>query len=347
MRGLGITVYGCEQDEAEKFHELSPIFGVVPTITPAVVSADNALLAGGNRCISVGHKAEIPAATLLALKEAGVRYVSTRSIGCDHIDTEAAQRYGIAVGNVAYSPGGVADYTVMLMLMAIRNAKSIVARAATYDFRLSDTRGGELCDMTVGVVGTGRIGKAVIERLRGFGCRVLTYGRREAGHGERTTTDKASLNELLRQSDIVTLHLPLNAETHHLIGREQLEAMRRDSFLINTGRGALVDTKVLAEALANRRLGGAALDVLEGEEGLFYFDCTQRPIKNRLLLELQKMPNVIITPHTAYHTRQTLFEVVQRTILNCLDFEKGWQLERRHFEGRPLETRQFEGRRHS
>jgi D-specific alpha-keto acid dehydrogenase len=372
MMCLGITVYGCEQDEAEKFHELSPIFGVVPTITSAVVSASNAPLAGSNRCISVGHKSEIPAATLRALKEVGVRYVSTRSIGCDHIDTEAAQRYGIAVGNVAYPPDSIADYTVMLMLMAIRNAKSIVARAVTYDFRLSDTRGGELRDMTVGVVGAGRIGKAVIERLRGFGCRVLTCGREEAGGGEvgcggvdrgganrggaghsqtdcgeKARADKVPLDELLRQSDIVTLHVPLNAETRHLIGRERIEGMKRGSFLINTGRGALVDTEALTEALAGGRLGGAALDVLEGEEGLFYFDCTQRPIENRFLLKLQRMPNVIITPHTAYYTRRSLFEVVQRTILNCLDFEKGWQLERGHVEGRQLETGQLEGRRHS
>ncbi len=318
MNNIGITIYSCEHDEADMFRRLSPRFDVMPTIISDTVSESNAKLVPGNRCISVGHKSEVSEPTIVALKNAGVKYISTRSIGCDHIDVNAAERMGIAVGNVAYLPDGVADYTLMLMLMAIRNAKSIVRSAEKYDFRLNSTRGKELRDMTVGVLGTGRIGNAVIKRLQGFGCHVLAYDR-----DQKITADYAPLDELLQNSDIVTLHVPLGADTHHIIGHQQIESMKQGAFIVNTGRGALVDTDALIKALENGKLGGAALDVLEGEEGLFYFDCTGKPIDNHFLLKLQNMPNVIITPHVAYHTDGALWDSVEKTIGNCSDFERG------------------------
>lgn len=317
IKNIGITVYGCDQYEADAFHALSPRFGVMPSIINADVSESNAVSVPFNRCISVGHKSEISASILLALKRAGVKYISTRSIGCNHIDMTAAKRMGITVGNVAYSPDSVADYTMMLMLMAVRNAKSIVRSAEKHDFRLDSFRGKVLSDMTVGVVGTGHIGKAVIERLRGFGCQVLAYSRSQSIEANYVPFD-----ELLQNSDIVTLHVPLNADTHHIIGYEQIKGMKQGAFMINTGRGALIDTGALVKALEDEKLGGAALDVLEGEEGLFYFDCTQKPIDNQFLLKLQRMENVIITPHTAYYTEQALRDTVEKTIKNCLDFER-------------------------
>jgi D-specific alpha-keto acid dehydrogenase len=316
MKNVGITVFGCEKDEAAVFYELSPRFGVEPVITDCSVPACGAMPARVNRCISVSHKSTLSESGLVALRKAGVKYISTRSVGCDHIDVEAARRMGIAVGNVAYSPDGVADYAIMLMLMAIRNAKPVVTGAAKYDFRLDAVRGKELRDMTVGVVGAGRIGGAVIQMLHGFGCRVVAHDR------SRETGGLAPLRELLENSDIVTLHTPLNADTCHLIGRRQIELMKRGAFLVNTGRGALVDTDELIKALETGKLGGAALDVVEGEEGLFYFDCSQKPVDNRFLQRLQEMPNVIITPHTAYYTRRALYDTVEKTILNCLDFER-------------------------
>src|ERR1700678_1261849 len=171
--GMGITVYGCGPDEAAAFRDVAPRFGVVPTITEAAVSEANTGLASGNRCVSVGHKTPVDSSALLALSRAGVRYVSTRSIGCNHIDVSYAHSVGICVGNVAYSPDSVADYTVMLMLMAVRNAKSVIRRTDAHDYRLHESRGKELRDLTVGVVGTGRIGSARLNRLRGFCCRIL------------------------------------------------------------------------------------------------------------------------------------------------------------------------------
>jgi len=311
-------VYGCGPDEAAVFREVAPRFGVVPTITESAVSEASIELVSGNRCISLGHKTPVANSTLLALSRAGVRYISTRSIGYNHIDVSYAQSVGICVGNVAYSPDSVADYTLMLMLMAVRNAKSVILRADTRDYRLSDVRGRELRDLTVGVIGTGRIGAAVMDRLRGFGCRVLACDRHP-----KTTADYRPLDELLRLSDIVTLHTPLNADTNHLLNRRRIGQMKRGAYIINTGRGALLDTEALVSALESGRLGGAALDVLEGEEGIFYADCRSTPIESKALLRLQELPNVVISPHTAYYTDHALSDIVENSIVNCLEFERG------------------------
>lgn len=313
---VGITAFGCERDEAERFRELAPRFGVTLTITESAVSEDDVHLASGNRCVSVGHKTRISSATLRALSRVGVSYISTRSIGYDHIDVDYAGRIGISVGNVCYSPDGVADYTVMMLLMAVRHAKSTVRRADVHDYRLHDVRGKELRDLTVGVVGTGRIGTAVMERLRAFGCRILAYGNRAGDSG-----DEVSLDELLRSSDVVTLHAPLNAETHHLLDRERIQRMKLGAFVVNTGRGALIDTAALVEALEDGRLGGVALDVVEGEEGVFYADRRNTPIDSKPLLRLQEMPNAFISPHTAYFTNRALSDTVEKSISNCLEFK--------------------------
>ncbi len=291
---------------------------MVPTITKAAVSEANIDLAVGNRCVSIGHKTHVTRATLSALSRVGVEYLSTRSVGYNHIDVSHAESVGISVGNVAYSPDSVADYTLMLMLMAVRHAKDTIRRTDAHDYRLSETRGKELRDLTVGVVGTGRIGTAVIDRLRGFGCRVLAYDNRP-----KAPADYTSVDELLRHSDIVTLHTPLTAKTRHLIDRRRIEQMKHGAFIVNTGRGPLIDTDALLWALESGRLGGAALDVLDGEEGIFYTDCRSKPIENRSLLRLQKLPNVLISPHTAYYTNHALSDTIRNSLLNCLDFESG------------------------
>jgi D-specific alpha-keto acid dehydrogenase len=313
---VGITIYGCGPDEADLFREMAPRFGVTPTITEAAVTEANIDLAGGNRCISVGHKTHITNPTLLALSQAGVMYISTRSIGYNHIDVDYATSVGVSVENVAYSPDSVADYTLMLMLMAVRHAKSVVRRVDVHDYRLNDLRGKELRDLTIGIIGTGRIGAAVMDRLWGFGCRILAYDIKP-----QISADYVPLDELLQRSDMVTLHAPLNADTHHLLHRRRIDQMKHGAFIINTGRGSLLDTEALIPALESGRLGGAALDVLEGEEGIFYADRRNKPIESKPLLRLQQLPNVLISPHTAYYTDHALSDTVENSIANCLNFE--------------------------
>ncbi|MEU6375174.1 D-isomer specific 2-hydroxyacid dehydrogenase family protein [Streptomyces sp. NPDC046909] len=315
-----ITMYGCGPDEAVLFRELAPGLGVRPTITTAPVSESNTELAAGSRCISVGHKTPISPATLRALGRAGVRYISTRSIGCNHIDVEYADSIGILVENVSYSPDSVADYTLMLMLMALRDAKSTVRRTDMHDYRLSEVRGRELRDLTVGVIGTGRIGAAVMDRLRGFGCRILAHDHRPVNL-PGSAVEYVPLDELLRRSDLVTLHTPLTTATHHLLNRQRLARMKNDALIVNTGRGGLIDTEALVQELEIGKLGGAALDVVEGEEGVFYCDCRYKPLESKALLRLQELPNAVISPHTAYYTDHALRDAVENSLTNCLTFE--------------------------
>ncbi|WP_344648320.1 NAD(P)-dependent oxidoreductase [Cryptosporangium japonicum] len=312
-----IAIYGCGPDEAAAFRAAAPRYGMEPVVIEAPVAAENSGLAAGSRCVSVGHRTRLTGPVLAALSRAGVGYVSTRSVGVDHIDTGFAQRVGITVGTVAYSPGSVADYTVMLMLMALRDAKSTVLRAEVHDYRLNEARGRELRDLTVGVVGAGRIGSAVITRLAGFGGRILVH--------DVAAADSVPLDELLRASDVVTLHVPLTAATRHLLDRTRLERCKPGVVLVNTARGALLDTEALLAALESGRVAGAALDVVDGEDGIFSTDRRNDPIGHKALLRLQERPNVIVSPHTAYYTDHGLRDVVENTLVNCRNFGSGEQ----------------------
>ncbi|WP_063725741.1 NAD(P)-dependent oxidoreductase [Cryptosporangium arvum] len=312
-----IAIYGCGPDEADAFRAMAPRFGVEPIVIEAPVGAGNSGLAAGSRCVSVDHRTRLTAPVLRALSRAGVGYVSTRSVGVDHIDTGFAARAGIVVGTVPYSPDSVADYTLMLMLMAVRNAKAMVLRAEVHDYRLNDVRGRELRDLTIGVVGTGRIGSAVITRLSGFGARILAH--------DVARDDSVPLDDLLRESDLVTLHVPLTAATRHLLDRARLDRCKPGVILVNTARGALLDTEALLAALESGRVAGAALDVVDGEDGIFSEDRRDTPIGNKPLLRLQELPTVVVSPHTAYYTDHGLRDVVENTLVNCRNFESGEQ----------------------
>lgn len=312
----GVTIYACGADEAALFHDTAARLGVRVTVTDAALTEATAGLARGSRCVSIDHRTRVTRATLLALRRVGVGYVSTRSVGADHIDVDCAESLGIRVGTVAYSPDSVADFTLMLILMALRRARSIIERTDVHDYRLAPVRGRELRDLTVGVVGTGRIGTAVVDRLRGFGCRVLAYDRRA-----KADATYLPLDDLLRTSDVVTLHTPLTAETHHLLDSRRIAQLKDGAFVINTGRGALLDTGALLTALERGRLGGAALDVVEGEDGIFYADLSDQPVTNEALVRLQRLPNVLVTPHTAFYTDHALADTVENTLINCLSFE--------------------------
>jgi len=317
---MEVTAFGCDADEAAVFRARAPYLGITPVITAAPVAVDTVGLAAGSRCISVGHKFRIEGAQLRALRDIGVRYISTRSVGLDHVDVDTAAELGIRVENVLYSPDSVADHTLMLILVLLRQGRAALGRIEAHDYRLGQARGRELHDLTVGVVGTGRIGSAVIDRLRGFGCRIVAHGRSGPARVERVP-----LAELLRVSDIVTLHAPLDESTHHLIDRDALAAMRPGACLVNTARGGLVDTSALLDALESGRLAGAALDVLEREDGIFYTDRRANPVDDEELLRLHRHPGVVLTPHSAYFTERALTEAVVNSLINCLRFERGVQ----------------------
>ncbi|MCI9130083.1 MAG: D-lactate dehydrogenase VanH-D [Eggerthellaceae bacterium] len=249
--------------------------------------------------MSVSHRMQLGARELDALSSADIRCVITRSVGTDHIDVTAASRRGIQVKRVSYSPGSVADHAVTLMLMLLRQPNLLLDGNAQEALM---SCGRELGDMTVGVIGPGRIGEAVISRLEGFGCQVMKWGRSPRSRS-------AQLSEVLSASDIVTLHVPLTPDTHHLIGDEELSLMKKDAFIVNTARGGLIDTQALIKALSEKRIAGAALDVVDGDpSGLCH-------------AALGSMSNVIITPHSAYLTDHALRDIAKSVVEGYLTFK--------------------------
>ena len=252
----------------------------------------------------------------------GVKMISTRTIGYDHVDIEAAKEFGIHVSNVSYSPECVADYTVMLMLMSVRKMKRIMQRGEINDFSLPGIQGRELPNLTVGVLGTGRIGQAVIRDLSGFGCKLYAYDKYE-NDAVKEHAQYADLDTIYRECDLITLHMPLTEDNFHLIGREAFGRMKDGVVIVNTARGGLIDTKALIEAVESGKVGAAGLDVIEDEFGMYYYDRKSDVLSKRDLYILRGFPNVTVTPHMAFYTDQAVSDMVKNSIESCILREEG------------------------
>jgi D-lactate dehydrogenase len=257
-----------------------------------------------------------------AFRDAGVRFVSTRTIGYDHIDLAAARSLGMRVGNAPYSPDSVADYTIMLMLMATRRMKAILRKKAAQDFSLAGAQGLELHNLTVGIAGTGRIGRRIVQKLSGFGCEILAHDLHPSDE-VRGLARYVSWEELARSSDLISLHMPATEANYHLVNGESLAAMKEGVFIINTARGSLVDTAAFIGAVESGKIGGACLDVIEDEAELYYNDLRGRPLKNRDLALLDAYPNILVTPHTAFYTDQAVRDMVENSLRSCVAFQRG------------------------
>ncbi|WP_099470012.1 D-isomer specific 2-hydroxyacid dehydrogenase family protein [Konateibacter massiliensis] len=319
---MKIFVYNYRRDDEEEFFELfSKQYQVTLGISEKSPTVESAKLAEGYECVSV-ITTKIDAAILGKFHEVGVRFISTRTIGFDHIDLEKAKELGIKVGNATYSPSSVADYAIMLILMSLRKMKLILNRTNYQNFALDGVRGRELPTLTVGVLGTGRIGRCVIEHLSGFGCNILAYDLYESEEVKRYAKYVA-LEEILQSSDIITLHMPATEDNEHLIQAETIRKMKDNVVIVNTARGSLIDTEALIEGLESGKIGAAALDVVENESRLFYKDCSTRVIGNHELLLLKSYPNVILTPHTAFYTDQAVSDMVENSIKSCCLFLQG------------------------
>lgn len=254
--------------------------------------------------------------------ELGVRGIATRSIGYEHIDVAHARKLGIRVAHAAYPPEGVADYAIMLMLMALRKVKLVLRHAEAQDFTLEGKIGRSLSSCTVGVVGTGAIGACVVRQLRGFGCRVLACDPVEKDELAGLVS-YVGLHELLAASDVVTLHAPGLPENRHMIGARELSLMRPGSILVNAARGSLVDTAALLDALESGHLGGAALDTIENESDLYYLDKGRDVLPNRDRAALMALPNVVVTPHMAFYTAEDVEGMVRSNVEALLAFAAG------------------------
>ena len=315
---MKILAYSYREDEAAFFEQFSRKYDVEIVICKDAPIPENAHLAKGIECISV-ITTPIGAELLDKLYAEGVRFISTRTVGYEHIDVKYANRLGIQVQNITYSPGSVADYTVMMILMSIRNAKAIMERSNVQDYSLKNVRGKELHNQTVGVIGTGRIGKTVLKHLSGFGCRLLAYDPCE-NETVKQVAQYVPLEKLYADSDIITLHIPASKENTHMIDKAAIVKMKDGVHIINTARGSLINSKDLIDGIESKKIGSAALDVIEHETNLYYNDLKCEILANRELAILKSYPNVTITPHMAFYTDQAVSDMVENSIISCISF---------------------------
>lgn len=261
---------------------------------------------------------------LARLKELGVRLVTLRAAGYNGIDVAAAARLGIKVTRVpAYSPHAVAEHAFALLLCLVRKLHRAHARVRELNFSLDGLEGFDLYGKTFGCVGVGRIGAAAIGIARGFGCRVLAYDVREdRALAEQAGFQYAPLNRVLEESDIVSLHVPLTPQSYHLINTEALDRMKAGAILINTSRGAVVDTTAMIRALKTRHLGGVGLDVYELEDGIFFRDLSDAILSDDTLARLLTFPNVLITSHQGFLTVEALAAIADTSLANAAAFER-------------------------
>lgn len=318
---MKLIAYDCRSDELGYFKTFAQKYGVDLVLSKEDPCPENVTAAKGCPCISM-ITTPMTRELLQQYYDIGVRYVSTRSIGYDHIDRKAAREIGMKIGNVSYTPNSVADYTLMLALMATRKVKAIVRRSEAQDFSLAGVEGVELHNLTVGVIGTGRIGCLVAKRFAAFGCRVVAYDLFE-NKELRDIVEYVPLARLFAESDLITMHMPATKENYHLINAKTIASMKDGVFLINTARGTLIDTQAFLDAVESGKIGGAALDVIENETGLYYNNLKNEILTNRERAVLKSYPNVIVMPHTAFYTDQAVSDMVEHSIESCILFARG------------------------
>lgn len=273
-------------------------------------------------CVFVNDK--LTQDVIKALSEIGIKMIALRCAGFNNVDLHAASQYGIKVVHVpAYSPHAVAEHTIALMLTLNRKTHKAYNRVREGNFSLNNLLGFDLYQKTVGVIGCGRIGSALVQILLGFGCKVLVTNPFEIPDLIARGVEFCNLEVLFNRSDIISLHCPLTSETHHLINQKSIALMKDGVFLINTSRGALIDTNMVKAALQSGKIGYLAMDVYEQEEQLFFHDLSGTIINDALILELMMYPNVLITAHQGYFTREALSQIAQITLSNIDNFING------------------------
>jgi len=282
-----------------------------------------ARLAEGFPAVCVFVNDVLDAEVLRQLHAGGTRLIALRCAGFNNVDLEATARHDLAVARVpAYSPHAVAEHSVALMLALNRKIYRAHGRVREGNFSIQGLLGFDMRDRVAGIVGTGRIGQCVAEILRGFGCRLLAYDPYPNDTMRELGADYVSFRELCDRSDIITLHCPLTPDTHHLINDESIGWMSRGVMLINTSRGALVDTAALIRGLKSGKLGHVALDVYEEEAHFFFQDMSDQIIHDDELARLLTFPNVLVTSHQAFFTREAMHQIAQTTLMNVTAFER-------------------------
>ena len=289
----------------------------------ASLSEQTVALTAGSGAICAFVNDRLDQNILAALHSQGTRLVALRCAGFNHVDLEAAEALEIAVARVpAYSPEAIADHTVALILSLNRKLHRAYVRVREGNFALDGLLGFNLGNRTVGIVGTGRIGAVVANILQGFGCTLLAFDPVPDEILEQRGVTYVPFPELMERSDIVTIHCPLTPQTHHLIDANSLKLIREGAMLINTSRGAVVDTRAVIAGLKSGRIGALGLDVYEEEGDLFFRDLSETMLQDDVFARLLTFPNVLITGHQGFFTREAMTAIAETTIHNISSFEE-------------------------
>ncbi len=287
----------------------------------------SASMANGYEVVSAFVNDDLCENTLNILAKGGTKLIALRCAGYNNVDLKAAKKLDIKLVNVpAYSPHAVAEYTIALMLALGRNLPRAYNRVKDGNFSLNGLLGFDFYQKTVGIIGGGKIGQLVGQRLKAFGCNVLVYEPYKMQQCEKLGFQAVDLATLFTQSDIITLHCPLLEDTRHIVNAEMLFMMKQDVMLINTSRGALLDTKAVLKSIKNRKIAYLGIDVYEEESNLFFDDHSLDIIQDDIIQRLITFPNVIVTGHQGYFTQKSLQHICSTTVTNILQFMQGEQL---------------------
>lgn len=302
--------YGSKNDIKFKFYETR-------------LNEDTADLAKNCIAVCVFVNDTVNAAVIDRLCELGVKLIALRCAGYNNVDIKYAKGKITIVRVPAYSPYAVAEHAMALLLTSIRRVHKAYIRTRDFNFSLNGLTGFDLHGKTVGVVGTGKIGRVFIDICRGFGMNVIAYDKFPA---DGCGIDYVPLDELFERSDIISFHCPLTEETFHMINSETVEKLKKGVVIINTSRGALIDAEALLEGIKSRRIGAACLDVYEEEGDVFFQDFSGHIIDDDVLARLISMPNVIVTSHQAFLTEEALSNIAETTAANIAAFSKGEEI---------------------
>ncbi|QES87175.1 NAD(P)-dependent oxidoreductase [Rhizosphaericola mali] len=314
---MKIIAFETRNDESEYFAAVEKEKGIELKLIPQRLTIANKNLLEGFQGVSILGHSEVNIEMLDTMKSYGISRLSTRTIGLNHIDVNYAKSIGIEVTNSTYDPACVAEFAIMMMLMSLRKYKQAMFRANVNDYSLKGLQGKELKNCKVGIIGTGGIGLEVIKILNGFGCEVLAYSpslkKKNNLGGLASVVD---YDALLQESDIISLHLPLNDNTHHMINQQAIDKMKDGVILINCSRGGLMDVNGLIRGIETRKISALALDVFENESEIYHFDRRLDIISNKDMAYLRQFPNVIMTQHIAFYTESSIESMVRVSLDN-------------------------------
>ncbi|GAA2457825.1 2-hydroxyacid dehydrogenase [Streptomyces glaucus] len=320
---MEILAFGVQADEKPLIEEAFRGHGEVRCLD-VFLTEDTARIAAGHEIVSTSVNADLGARVLEILAAGGTRMVAQRSTGFNNVDLAVAERLGLTVARVSsYSPYAVAEFAWALALAVDRRIVRASTRTRDFDFRLDGLMGRDMHGRTAGVLGTGRIGEAFARIAHGFGMRLLGWDIAENPACVELGMRYVPKEQLLAESDLVTLHVPLMPETLHLVDADALKLMRDDAILVNSSRGGLVDTVALVHELRAGRFTGVGLDVYEAEAGLFFLDRSLEAVEDDTLARLVTFPNVLVTSHQAYYTQEAVGQIVGTTVRNVLDYRAG------------------------